>query len=98
MIQDIVNAAKELAQGGIVLILIALCGILMWALAGLFRIYNSTNTRVIEAFERNATTIEANTKMGEESIKQSEANKNAIDGFRVVVESLTRAMLGKRDV
>lgn len=90
---DIVNAivalAERLSQGGVVLILVVFCGIMMYAVASMFKYTTRNNDKVVDALTATAKTIEANTQMGEQATKQSEANRQAIEG-------LTKAFIERR--
>lgn len=89
IINGIVAIAEKLSQGGPTLMLLMFCGLLIWAVVSIFKIYKTSNDETLKVLTTVTATIDANTQIVARSIDQSNAN-------RLAIEALTKALLERR--
>lgn len=97
----IITAAKELATGGIVLVLvfllIALGTVTVWGAKTLFLAYVDLSNRLMvsteaqtKVLEAQTRALEANARASEANAEASKANQRAIEGLRDLIIALDR--------
>lgn len=90
MLEAILEVAKQLSQGGIILVLVFLLLALLYACKVLFESYKEITLRAIAAIEAQTVAIETQTRAIEANARSSDANRAAIDGVKEVLDIFTR--------